>query len=115
MKNIELREAPERDVLLAQRADSCIQNWQFDCAASSVRSRPLTDAERHMLKHQIKRQSLHSEYEVTRLLCLCLHACKISLACEKDCGREKDDLGEDYFAVKMMKDAIEQARTAGFQ
>lgn len=40
-------------------------------------------------------------------------ACRIALAHAKDCDREKDDLGEDYFDVRMMKEAVAFAKAAG--
>ncbi len=48
-------------------------------------------------------------------LMMCLEACRVSLSAAKDCGDEHDDLGEDFFHVKMLKQAIEAAKKAGIE
>lgn len=46
---------------------------------------------------------------------MCLEACKIALDCAKDCGDEHDDLGDDYFHVKCLKQAIAASKEAGYE
>lgn len=104
-----------RERVLFERAGACIKNWQFDCAGLIMGTYPLKDSERHMLQHQIVRQIHFSEYETARLLRMCLYACSVVLSMEKDCNQEKDELGEDYFHVKMLKDAIAAAKEGGFE
>lgn len=106
--------ANERETILFDRACSLIKNWQFDCAASFNQSRPLTDAERSMLAHHIKRQVHHAEYETVRVLQMCMYACSVALSLEKDSNQTHDELREEYFHVKMLREAVEEAKKAGF-
>lgn len=46
---------------------------------------------------------------------MCLEACRVALECEKDCGHERDDLGDEYFHVKCLKQAIAAAKEAGIE
>lgn len=73
----------------------------------------MRDAHAHMLKHQIMRHCSFSEYEAVKIAKMAIEACRIALACEKDCGRDKDERGDDYFHVKMLKLAIESAKDVG--
>ena len=105
----------EREKVLASRADECIKNWKLDCLASLAPAPAMRDAHAHFLKHQIIRHCQFSEYEAVKIARMALEACRIAFACEKDCGRDKDESGEDYFHVKMLKLAIESAKEAGIE
>lgn len=105
----------EREAILSARADECIKNWKFDCLASLAPAPAMRDAHAHFLKHQIIRHCQFSEYEAVKIARMALEACRIALACEKDCGRDKDDLGDDYFHVKMLRLAIESAKEVGIE
>lgn len=48
------------------------------------------------------------------LLALLLEACRVALSAARECGDERDDLGEDYFHVKALKQAIAEAKKWGF-
>lgn len=105
----------ERESRLHGRAVQAVKNWKFDCAASMIRSRPLTDAETHMLHWVIVRQCTFCEFETARLLKNCLEACRIALSYTKDCGQDMDANGSESFVAKMLRNAIESARDGGFQ
>lgn len=105
----------EREAVLSARADECIKNWKFDCLASLAPAPAMRDAHAHFLKHQIIRHCQFSEYEAVKIAHMALEACRIALSTEKDCGREKDELGDDYFHVKMLKIAIESAKEVGIE
>lgn len=103
----------EREAVLASRAEECIKNWKFDCLALLAPAPAMRDAHAHMLKHQIMRHCSFSEYESVKIAKMAIEACRIALACEKDCGRDKDERGDDYFHVKMLNLAIESAKEVG--
>lgn len=55
-------------------------------------------------------ESVDARDDVLRLL---LEACRVSLSAAVDCNEERDDLGEDFFHVKALKQAIAAAKEAG--
>ncbi len=106
--------ATNRERIIHSRAEECIKNWKFDCLSCLV-GVSLKDAHEHMLKHQIARHINFHEYEAMKIARICLEACKIALASERDVDGEKDDLGEDFFHVKQLKLAISMAKEVGLE